>query len=183
MLLGIGGAIGLGGERVARALAQAIDCAGAGPVIALGERLGRSLARVGLEVLVVAPPRRRLLRRPFVPAAATLDELVVPEGGARALLWAGPLPPDPLELIAFLRRAALTVRDGGVLGLASPASMLARRALPSEVLTEALLHAALLDVEQRTVGGSLLTVGRVRTAASAGPLDPMPRVTIEVEGP
>ncbi len=156
---GIGGALGLGTGRVARAMAAELARAvGASPrVVAVGEPLGKALAQLGARVIAVAPSPRRKKRAPPT-VAASVARLPLAAGAVDAVCAAG----MPVEGVAALAEFARVVRPGGVVSVATAASALVRRVAPPEVMAACLMHALLVDVEQKQVGATLLTSGRVR---------------------
>jgi hypothetical protein len=156
----LGGALGLGVSRAAEALAGALRPGGAatGPVLVLGDDLARALRGLGVPALAVLPAPRRRRRKAAPRLVASPTALPFADGALDGALAAG----MPEEGTAALRELARVVRDGGLVALATASSALVRKVAPPETLAASFMHASLIDIEQRTVGATLLTLGRVR---------------------
>ncbi len=132
---------GFGSGFGAKALARAV---GAAPeVAALNEPVARALEAAG----------RRALR-------ATLDggRLSLTDGAADALCAAGLPDEGAAEL---LDECVRVVRSGGRV-LVATASGLTRRGPERAHVSALFLHAGLVDLEQRSSRGTVITSGRVR---------------------
>ena len=139
MIFGIADALGLSG---ARALARAIGTAGGKlRVLTLDAGAARALEQAG-----------------HVSLLARIEDgrLQYDEDEADALCLSG-LPDDP----ARLRECTRAVKAGGRVIIATGMA-LARRGPERHIVTAMLLHAGLVDLQQRWSRGILLTSGRVR---------------------
>jgi len=155
----LAGSLGLGAGRVAVELAALVRQGGEPrAVVALGgDELARALARLGLGVVSIGPAPRR--RKPGTRhLVASESALPLGDDSVDAALSAG-LPREPGPALAELSRV---VRPGGAIAIATAASALVRRVAPPETLAATLVHAGLVDVEQRAVGSTLITSARVR---------------------
>ena len=159
MLGPIGSVLGLGSGPVGRAFLDELDLrvGRSGPVLVSGYDLGRWLAQRNVLVTVVEQaPRRRKKGPPQV--AADLTSLPFADGSLDAVCLAG----LPSSESVVLRECVRAVRDGGMVALAANGSALLRRMAPPDTLAALMLHATLVDIEQRFVGGAWLTMGSVR---------------------
>ncbi|HEY7956378.1 MAG TPA: hypothetical protein VII38_13840 [Polyangia bacterium] len=134
-------ALGLGASWGAKPLARAVGSSKA-KVAALTEPLARALEAAGHEAV-----------------RATLDEgrLSLEAGSVDALCLAG--LPDSAALL--LTECARVVRHGGRVLVATPAG-LARRGPDRAEVSALLLHAGLIDLEQKLTRGTAISSGRVR---------------------
>jgi SAM-dependent methyltransferase len=156
----IGGSLGLGTGRVAKQLAHLVTGAVEAPraVLVLGDdALARALAAADLSVIVVRPSARRRRKAPLLVAASP-TALPFSDGAVDAALCAG-LPAGGLPALRELTRV---VRTDGLVALATATSALVRRVAPADALAATLVHAGIVDVEQLSVGATLITWGRVR---------------------
>ncbi|MSP59836.1 MAG: methyltransferase domain-containing protein [Myxococcales bacterium] len=162
---GIGGALGLGVSRIARAMADDVRLEVAGParVIAVGDRLARALAKAGVPVIALVAKKGRRRKKGPPQVVASLSSLPFSDGSVDALCASG----LPVEGSAALREFARVVRDGGLITVATAANALVRKVAPPEVMAARMLHALLVDIEQQQVGSTLLTSAHVRAVQRA----------------
>ena len=159
--MSIGGVLGLGGARVARAIQG--DLARRLPstarVLVGGWDLGKALAQEGVAVIVVeAHVKARRARVPVVKVVAHSRELPFADGSFDAAVLSG----LPEEGLASLVEWGRVVRPRGLVTLAATASALLRRVAPPEELAALFVHATLVEIEQRRQGATWLTSGFVR---------------------
>jgi SAM-dependent methyltransferase len=144
-LVGLEDALGIGSAWGGRALARAVTREGKPlRVVALAEGIARALEHAGHVSLLTRIENGRL---PLDDAATD------------ALCLSGfPEVDDPTRVV---RECARVVRPGGRVLLATPAG-LARRGPDRHLVTAVLLHAGLVDLEQRAQRSIVITSGRVR---------------------
>ena len=144
-LAGLADALGLGSAWGGRALARTVTRDGKPlRVVALADGIARALEHAGHVSLLARIADGRL---PLDDAAAD------------ALCFSGfPEVEDPTHVV---RECARVVRPGGRVLLATPAG-LARRGPERSLVSAVLLHAGLVDLEQRVQRGIVITSGRVR---------------------
>jgi len=143
---------------VARAIGERLRALDGKPrVLAVGEPLAKALAQSGFNVIAVSPSPKKRKRAPPTLAASSA-RLPLADGAVDAVCAAG----MPLEGVAALAEFARVVRDGGVVAVATAASALVRKVAPPEVVAACLIHARLIDIEQKQVGATLLSTARVR---------------------
>jgi SAM-dependent methyltransferase len=142
---GIASALGLGSAFGAKALARAVSVGGAHlRVVALSDRVARALEQAG-HVSLLAPPEN--------------GRLPLEDRAADALCASG--LPEIETAPRILRECARVVRPGGRV-LVATAAGLARRGPERHLVTALLLHAGLVDLEQRMSHGTVITSGGVR---------------------
>ena len=109
-------------------------------------------------------PEARKHRKGMLQITARPEQLPFADESADGVFAAGMPRAGVPALVEFAR----LVRDGGLVGVATASAGLGRKVLSPEVLAAAFLHAALADIEQRAVGSTLVTTGRVRRWDRAG---------------
>lgn len=162
--VGLGSALGLGAGRVARVVMSLLGGgAPRAPVLVLGEEVARALHHAGVSVLVVAGtrPGRAARGLPLVAVAAP-NQLPLAQAEVAGAVIARL---DGAALGEVLGECARVVAEGGPVVVASPIGGLLRKPPAPEALCGALLHARLVDLEQREAGATRITLGRVRHAA------------------
>jgi SAM-dependent methyltransferase len=147
--------LGLGQGRGAKALAREVT------------REGRSLRVVALSDAVA----RALTLEGHTPIRSAFADARLPlrDGEADALCGSG-LPISAADghsvenALKVLADCTRVVKDGGRILLATPAGPLSARRGPASMAQVAalLLHAGLVDLEQRLAGATAITAGRVR---------------------
>jgi hypothetical protein len=142
MIHAMAAALGMGSGLGARALARAV-AGRAERVAALSEPVARALEQAKLEVVRVA-----LLE----------GKIALPDGACDALCASGLVDEQALPA---LTECARVVKGGGRIYLASAVG-LTRRGPERHLVSALLLHAGLVDLEQRLERGVAISSGRVQ---------------------
>lgn len=154
----VGGLFGLGSKRVARLLAEKLEQTIGRPkrVLAVGDGLGRALSAAGLPVMSIGRPGGRR-RQGMLQMASSLTSLPLEAGSLDAVCMVG----IPSEGLPALRECARVVRQGGLLAMIAASPALMQRSSSRETMAAIMLHASLVEIEQRQLGSTWITLGRV----------------------
>jgi SAM-dependent methyltransferase len=143
---GIASALGLGSAWGGKALARAVSASGGQrlAVVALSDGVARALEQAGHQARL---------------APVEDGHLPLPDHQADALCASG--LPEVEAAPRVLRECARVVRPGGRV-LVATAAGLTRRGPERHLVAALLLHAGLVDLDQRLSRGIVITSGRVR---------------------